>query len=359
MAANPVFPLYYNDFDRSTRDWTDEEVGAYIRLLVHQWDMFGLPLGFDRLSRIATSVEKHWPLLSSKFKNIGGQLVNERLEEIRHERLSYSQRQAENGKKGGRPVKANQNPEETQDKANDKAKQKPSSSSSSSILNTNTDSLPLNTNIIGSNKNLTPPARRGREKKTKDGFVAPDYEQAQAYFLKKMSKPWGDARCKNEADQFVDNYKMNGWVQAKGKPIVDWEAAARKWIRNVLNGTFVQNSGTFVQKNGTAVIKKDVPARILEPLEVEINYLFATFWDGKLKPDAVTAQHYHFLKDRCGLTMTPAQMAEIHAQAGGYCAQNCITAEEANIRKWTKVFAVLEYFRHLSSIEGEKEVFKP
>lgn len=103
MAKNPVFPLYYNDMDRSTRDWTDEEFGAYMRLLVHQWDKFGLPLGFDRLSRIAPSVEKNWPLLSTKFKLVEGTYQNENLEVIRDESLSFKKKQKENGKKGGRP----------------------------------------------------------------------------------------------------------------------------------------------------------------------------------------------------------------------------------------------------------------
>jgi len=109
MANNPIFPLYYNDIDRSTRDWTDEEFGAYMRLLMHQWDKFGLPLGFDRLSRIAPSVEKNWGVLSKKFTEVDGQLKNERLEEIRGEMLSFRKKQAQNGSKGGRP-KANKNP---------------------------------------------------------------------------------------------------------------------------------------------------------------------------------------------------------------------------------------------------------
>jgi len=109
MANNPIFPLYYNDIDRSTRDWTDEEFGAYMRLLMHQWDKFGLPLGFDRLSRIAPSVEKNWPVLSKKFVEVDGQLKNERLEEIRGEMLSFRKKQAQNGSKGGRP-KARKNP---------------------------------------------------------------------------------------------------------------------------------------------------------------------------------------------------------------------------------------------------------
>jgi uncharacterized protein YdaU (DUF1376 family) len=105
MAKNPVFPLYYNDIDRSTRDWTDEEFGCYVRLLLHQWDKFGLPLGFDRLSRIATSVEKNWDIIGPKFQEVGGLLKNAKLEEIRTARMKESDKQSDNGKKGGRPKK--------------------------------------------------------------------------------------------------------------------------------------------------------------------------------------------------------------------------------------------------------------
>lgn len=34
-----------------------------------------------------------------------------------------------------------------------------------------------------------------------------------------------------EANKFYDYYSANGWTQGKNKPIVDWRAAARNWIR--------------------------------------------------------------------------------------------------------------------------------
>lgn len=33
-----------------------------------------------------------------------------------------------------------------------------------------------------------------------------------------------------EATKFFDYYETNGWKQGRGKPIVDWRAAARQWI---------------------------------------------------------------------------------------------------------------------------------
>lgn len=96
MAKDPVFPLYYNDIDRSTKTWTDEEFGAYMRLLMEQWDKGGLPKDYQRLTRIATSLDTTWPLLKDKFVEVDGQLKNLVLEEHRDKRLKHKQKQKEN-----------------------------------------------------------------------------------------------------------------------------------------------------------------------------------------------------------------------------------------------------------------------
>lgn len=107
MAANPIFPLYYNDMDRSTRDWTDEEFGCYMRLLMHQWAQGEIPKETQRLARIAPSVTQNWNLLKPKFTETETGMVNERLEEIREERKSFLKKQQSNGKLGGRKPKPN------------------------------------------------------------------------------------------------------------------------------------------------------------------------------------------------------------------------------------------------------------
>lgn len=96
MAKDPVFPLYYNDIDRTCKTWTDEEYGCYVRLLVEQWDKGGLPKDYQRLTRLATSMEKNWSMLKSKFPEVGGELRNPVLEEIRAKRLKHKQKQKEN-----------------------------------------------------------------------------------------------------------------------------------------------------------------------------------------------------------------------------------------------------------------------
>jgi len=99
MAKDPIFPLYYNDIDRSTKTWTDEEFGAYMRLLMEQWDKGGLPKDYQRLTRIATSLDRNWLLLKDKFQEVDGQLKNMVLEEVRAKRAKHKEKQRSNVQK--------------------------------------------------------------------------------------------------------------------------------------------------------------------------------------------------------------------------------------------------------------------
>jgi len=56
VAKNPAFQFYANDFLADTAEWTNEEVGAYIRLLSLQWingsitaDINRLPYGAEKV----------------------------------------------------------------------------------------------------------------------------------------------------------------------------------------------------------------------------------------------------------------------------------------------------------------------
>lgn len=96
MAKNPVFPLYYNDITGSTLDWSDEEFGAYVRLLIHQWRQGSLPNDYQRLTRIATSLDINWHKLKVKFPVVDGVLKNSYLEEIRDKKAKHSEKQRDN-----------------------------------------------------------------------------------------------------------------------------------------------------------------------------------------------------------------------------------------------------------------------
>ncbi len=100
----PAFQFYAADFDQATRSWSAEEVGCYLRLLLHQWINGPLPAEDDRLRRIAGVDSDHWSsawqTISSKFKLSKSGLLNGRLEQVRQEQEEYRKRQAEAGKRG-------------------------------------------------------------------------------------------------------------------------------------------------------------------------------------------------------------------------------------------------------------------
>lgn len=102
---DPAFPLYAQDFIVGTMHMTFEEMGAFIKLLAYQWVNLGIPkkrLGFI----LGSGWETVWVSISDKFIEKDGILYNKRIEEEREKRIAFKEKQAENGKKGGRPRKA-------------------------------------------------------------------------------------------------------------------------------------------------------------------------------------------------------------------------------------------------------------
>lgn len=110
------FKFYYKLFLISTQGWKDDEVGAYLKLLINQFDRGGLPDDPSELSKLITTFKKNWPTLSKKFKKCeDGFLRNDFMAEIRIERDEKSKKNSELGKLGGRPSKKRT---ETETKAN-------------------------------------------------------------------------------------------------------------------------------------------------------------------------------------------------------------------------------------------------
>ena len=98
----PAFQFYADDFLGGTCDMTAEEVGAYIRLLCHQWNKGGIPNDPERLARMAGVMPG--PSLgyaSAKFRLCeDGVLRNDRMEAERVKQQQFRARQGEKGKRG-------------------------------------------------------------------------------------------------------------------------------------------------------------------------------------------------------------------------------------------------------------------
>jgi uncharacterized protein YdaU (DUF1376 family) len=97
------FKFYYRLIVISCQGWRDDEFGAYVRLLIHQFDKGGLPKNPAEIAKLITSFKKNWPLLSTKFtEDEDGLLRNRFMKDIRDERDKKSAVAAVNGKTGGR-----------------------------------------------------------------------------------------------------------------------------------------------------------------------------------------------------------------------------------------------------------------
>jgi uncharacterized protein YdaU (DUF1376 family) len=222
MAKNPIFPLYYNDILGSTKTWTDEEFGAYMRLLIHQWDHNELPKDYQRLTRIATSLDTNWSMLKNKFEETETGLQNAVLEGIRHKRLKFSEKQKENIK--------NRYQKSTK---------------------LSTKNLPLENEIENENEieieNI-------KERKISKIFVPPTLDEARDYFLELN-------QSETEARLFHNFYLSKKWKVGKNT-MVDWKAAARGWaLRKELGSTHAKTTQTKKQEERYGSLADLAPER--------------------------------------------------------------------------------------------------
>ena len=100
----PAFQFYAQDFLTGVMYMSNEEIGMYIKMLSKQWTDGKIPkkrLGF----LVGISWDKLSDELKSKFEDKGDYVINSRLEEEREKKHNFFKKQAENGKKGGRPKK--------------------------------------------------------------------------------------------------------------------------------------------------------------------------------------------------------------------------------------------------------------
>jgi uncharacterized protein YdaU (DUF1376 family) len=102
----PYFPCYAADLLVSTTPMSDEQLGAYTRLLLHAWIEEGLPTdltavrALGRWSQAAWS--RIWPVVGSKWVEQGSRLVNPRQERERAKLMATLDRKSDAGKAGAR-----------------------------------------------------------------------------------------------------------------------------------------------------------------------------------------------------------------------------------------------------------------
>lgn len=189
--------LYYQRLITSTTGWTDEEFGAYLRLLIYQFDQGSIPNNKKELKKIITSCEKNYSFLSKKFDRKNNRWVNSVMDEVRRDAQAKILKNRENGNKGGRPKKPNGFETENQTVIKNK---------------TQTEPIPVNhipyTNIHNTGNTEERPA--------------PIFENVEHAFI-------SAGGSKEMAKNFFDKYEATGW-RLNGSQIVRWESLISKFI---------------------------------------------------------------------------------------------------------------------------------
>lgn len=112
----PAFQFYPKDFlaDERVRLMSLAERGAYITLICHCWSEGTIPADVATLARVIgtpeTALRKLWPAVAPCFRpaaHDAGRLVHPRLEREIKKQRAFRRKQAENGRKGGRPHNPN------------------------------------------------------------------------------------------------------------------------------------------------------------------------------------------------------------------------------------------------------------
>lgn len=138
-----------------------------------------------------------------------------------------SEKRSINGTLGGRPTKVS---EPSKSKTKSKVESK---NENKNKANTEYENEYENNNIKiekGDAGEETPAPAKKRAKP----FTPPTVEEVDAYCRERENGI--------DAQEFVDFYTANGWVQGKqGKPLQDWKACIRTWERN---GIAPRNYGT-------------------------------------------------------------------------------------------------------------------
>ena len=122
MSKQDVWmPLYIGDYLRDTMGLSTREHGIYLLLILHYWVEKQLTDDMEELMYITKIEEQHRPLLEKilkkYFKHETDRFLHKRIDEELRRAKNISNRNRENGRKGGRPRKyTGKNPNKTQTK---------------------------------------------------------------------------------------------------------------------------------------------------------------------------------------------------------------------------------------------------
>lgn len=129
--------------------------------------------------------------------------------------LEANRKRYENGKKGGAPKGSSNNPTGRRGKAIATEPKVP-------ITNQELTKNKANNNVY-ENGNVNGNVNVESKTKKRSVFFPPSLDEVRDFFSK--------GNFTSDPAAFFDHYEANGWVQRGGKPIKNWQAAARQWER--------------------------------------------------------------------------------------------------------------------------------
>jgi hypothetical protein len=224
---DPAFLFYPSDFNDGTQDFTNEEVGAYIRLLLFQFSQGRLSL--DRVRRkLGYDFEKLWPILSPKFKtDSNGLYFNERLETESAKRKAFSESRRNNiNKRYEKEVSYTSTTYE--------------GTSVPHMENENGNSIELGgVGEIPTPEPQKEPISTPRKKKV---IAMPTIEEMRAYFIQ-CNYPL------EKLNQIFRYYSDANWTKSNGNKVVDWKRTIdNNWFPNMVKPAKAPISNTPIPK---------------------------------------------------------------------------------------------------------------
>lgn len=141
MSAIPYMPLWVSDYLADTQDFSTEEHGAYMLLIMTYWQR-GEPLPNDpeRLARVARMSSERWtdvePTLKRMFNVTANEWTHKRIDAELTRARNKIEKARESGKKSAESRKANPEPTDVQRPLPASPNPEPTTSESDSLLGT-------------------------------------------------------------------------------------------------------------------------------------------------------------------------------------------------------------------------------
>jgi len=196
----PYFPCYIADWLIDTQDLTDEQDGAYFRVVRYQWKHGSIPNDMKIMRRISDSIDDTWPVINKFFKiDENDNLINGRTDRERQKIVS----KIKAGSKGG---------SKTPSKGGSETPSKTDITQNSELRTHNTEQR-----TEKKRKRFTPPLFVDVVKRMTDTSLKNHLDQS---------------RAEREADAFINFYSSNGWKVGKNK-MVSWPSAVSTWLGRI------------------------------------------------------------------------------------------------------------------------------